>query len=266
MRWSHGRAVSHAEQALGVGRNASIVLGMANESRLEQERRDHERLDPHGHTSSLADIILGGQDGLVNVLGVLLGVAAATDSTRIVLAAGMAATFAESVSMAAVAYTSRVAESERYRAESAREYRHIQRLPTWEREEVRALYTRKGFRGELLERIVDTITANKDVWVAVMLSEEHGLVPIDRGHTLRAAFVVGVSAIVGSFIPIVPFFFAPVRHAVWLSSVVAAAALFAFGVYKAKVTIGRPLRSGVELCLIGMLSAFVGYAIGLLFQ
>ncbi len=62
----------------------------------------------------LHDIILGGQDGLVNVLGVVLGVAAATASTRIVLISGLAATFAESISMGAVAYTSSKAAKEYY--------------------------------------------------------------------------------------------------------------------------------------------------------
>ena len=51
--------------------------------------------DPHRQASALSDIILGGQDGLVNVLGVILGVAAATSDPQIVLVAGLAATFAE---------------------------------------------------------------------------------------------------------------------------------------------------------------------------
>ena len=59
-----------------------------------------------GANSNLKNIILGGQDGLVNVLGIVLGVAAATYENKIVIIAGLAATFAESVSMAAVAYTS----------------------------------------------------------------------------------------------------------------------------------------------------------------
>lgn len=63
------------------------------------DKLSHRKLD-------LRDIILGGQDGLVNVLGVTLGIAAASGDTRFVLAAGLAATFAESFSMAAVAYTS----------------------------------------------------------------------------------------------------------------------------------------------------------------
>ena len=52
----------------------------------EAEHELHSRIDPHRKgASGLSDIILGGQDGLVNVLGVILGVAAATSDPRIVL-------------------------------------------------------------------------------------------------------------------------------------------------------------------------------------
>ena len=74
-------------------------------------------LAPRPPAASLADIILGGQDGLVNTLGVILGVAAASSDPRIVIAAGFAATFAESISMGAVAYTSTLADHDHYRAE-----------------------------------------------------------------------------------------------------------------------------------------------------
>src|SRR3989338_5827628 len=59
----------------------------------------------HKTNFNLPEIILGGQDGLVNVLGVILGVAAASSSTQLVIVAGLAAAFAESISMGAVAYT-----------------------------------------------------------------------------------------------------------------------------------------------------------------
>src|SRR5580765_1562713 len=145
----------------------------------EREQDYHDHVDPHRGASALSDVILGGQDGLVNVLGVILGVAAATSDTRIVLVAGLAATFAESVSMAAVAYTSTLADADFYESERAREYRHIQEVPALEREEIRSIYERKGFNGELLERIVNTITRDKDVWVAVMMTDELKLAPVD---------------------------------------------------------------------------------------
>src|ERR671937_647952 len=85
--------------------------------------------DSHHRASALSDVILGGQDGLVNVLGVILGVAAATQDAHIVLVAGLAATFAESVSMGAVAYTSTLADADLYESERAREYRHVHQSP-----------------------------------------------------------------------------------------------------------------------------------------
>ncbi len=65
---------------------------------------------------NLKDIILGGQDGLVNVLGIILGVAIATQSTVMVLIAGLSATWAESISMGAVAYTSSKAARDYYKS------------------------------------------------------------------------------------------------------------------------------------------------------
>lgn len=225
-----------------------------------------DKRDPHRRASALSDIILGGQDGLVNVLGVILGVAAATRDPRIVLVAGLAATFAESVSMGAVAYTSTMADADFYESEREREYRHIQEMPHLEREEVRAIYFEKGFKGDLLTRIVDIITANQDIWVAAMMAEEHRLIPVDRTKAFRTAVIVGGSAVIGSLIPLAPFALLPVGMSIWVSIVITALVLFGVGVYKARVTVGRPWRSGLEMAVIGTVSALVGYAIGILLK
>jgi VIT1/CCC1 family predicted Fe2+/Mn2+ transporter len=222
--------------------------------------------DPHRRASWLSDVILGGQDGLVNVLGVILGVAAATHDPYIVLVAGLAATFAESVSMGAVAYTSTRADADFYESEREREHRHIRQMPVLERDEVRAIYYEKGFRNDLLESIVDTITANPDIWVAVMMAEEHRLTLVDRKQALRAALVVGFSAVIGSLIPLVPFMVLPVTTSIWVSILVTALVLYAVGAYKAKTTVGRPWKSGLEMAVIGTVSALAGYAIGLLLK
>jgi VIT1/CCC1 family predicted Fe2+/Mn2+ transporter len=231
-----------------------------------RERDYHEREDPHHRESPLVDVLLGGQDGVVNVLGVILGVAAATLETRVVLAAGIATAVAESLSMAAVAYTSAIAEGDLYASERAREYRHIANAPALEREEIRELYRKKGFDGELLERIVATITANPDVWVALMMTEEHGRAPVSRRAALKSAIVVGVAAAVGSLVPIVPFLFMPIRAGAWAAAVVAALTLFALGAYKAKLTALHPARAGLEIAAIGMIAALAGWGVGLLFQ
>lgn len=232
----------------------------------EHELHFHNHHDPHRRASSLSDVILGGQDGLVNVLGVILGVAAATSDAYIVLVAGLAATFAESVSMGAVAYTSTLADSDLYESERAREHRHVRLVPALERQEIHDIYAAKGFSGPLLDQIVDTITADKDVWVAVMMAEELQLKPTDRRAALRSALIVGVAAIVGSLIPLAPFAFLPVGTSMWVAVLISAVTLFAVGVYKARVTVGHPVKSGLEMAVIGTVSALVGYAVGALLK
>jgi len=231
-----------------------------------EDVRYHLVHDPHRKSSGLSDIILGGQDGLVNVLGVILGVAAATHDPRIVLVAGLAATFAESISMGAVAYTSTLADADYYEAERAREIRHIAEVPHLEKDEVHEIYARKGFEGELLNRIVDTITANVDIWVAVMMNEEHQLSPVDRKQAFKSALVVGFSAVVGSLIPLAPFVFLPVDPGMVVAVVVTALVLFGVGAYKARTMVGHPAKSGLEMAVIGTLSALAGYAVGALFK
>src|SRR5260370_33401509 len=85
--------------------------------------------DKGGIGRQLRDIILGGQDGLVNVLGLVLGVAAATAQLRIILAAALAATFSESIAMAGVVYTSTLAEPDYYLAKLAKEQKEVEEQP-----------------------------------------------------------------------------------------------------------------------------------------
>lgn len=243
--------------------NSNIPLP---KGKLIEQVRLHDHHDPHRHETRLADVILGGQDGLVNVLGVILGVAAATQDGRIVIAAGLAATFAESISMGAVAYTSTRAVNDLYLSEREREYRHIHLAPDVEIEEIRDIYQRKGFEGEALDKIVEVITSNHDVWVNVMMSEEFQMTPPEKSRALGTAVIVGFSALVGSLIPLFPFFFWSVRLSIWFSIVVAALTLFLVGVYKARVTIGKPFRSGLQMAMIGTVSALAGYVVGWIFK
>jgi predicted membrane protein (TIGR00267 family) len=102
--------------------------------------------------------------------------------------------------------------------------------------------------------------------VAVMMAEEHKLAPIDRKTAFRAALVVGFSAIIGSLIPLLPFAFLSVATSMWLSVLVTALALFLIGAYKARVTVGKPMRSGIEMAVIGTISALAGYLVGFLLK
>ncbi len=215
--------------------------------------------------SMLKDIILGGQDGVVNVLGLVLGVAVATNNTKVVLVAGLASTFAESISMGAVAYTSTKAALSYYLSEEAREEKEIEDVPSEERREIRQIYAAKGFRGRVLSAIVNKITSNKQLWLNTMMAEELKLSTNGNENPLKNAFIVGISSLIGSIVPLFPFFFFPVKESMYVALAVCGLVLFATGAYKAKVTIGTWWKSGLEMFLIGMIAASAGYLIGLAF-
>jgi len=221
-----------------------------------------QELSKIGKKSTLADVILGGQDGLVNVLGVILGVAAATSNYKIIIAAGMAATFAESISMAAVALTSKMAERDHYYSELEKEKREIKEMPKVEETEVREIYQARGFSGKTLDDIVKQITGNNEQWLEFMMKEELEISEVKNKDIYQGSFVVGFSALVGSFVPLTPFFLLPIKSAVICSLIVSATVLFFIGLYKAKVTVGNPFKTGFQMVLIGMGAALAGYYIG----
>src|SRR5438309_11713238 len=97
----------------------------------------------HRKTNWLRDVILGGQDGLVNILGIILGVIAGGGSKTVLLAAGFAAAITESISMGAVGYTSSVSQRDYYQAERTREAAEIDAMPEAERREIREIYANK---------------------------------------------------------------------------------------------------------------------------
>lgn len=216
----------------------------------------------HLHKYNLRDIILGGQDGLVNVLGIVLAVATATNDVRIVLISGIAATFAESLSMAAVAYTSTKAASDYYLSIIKEESDEIKKSPKRHENEVKNIYYKKGFRGTLLNNIVSHIVSNKNLWVNTMVTEEMGLSQEEYNSPLKSALVVGFAAFMGSLVPLISFII-PIPYKITIALILSILVLFVTGAIKAKLTIGNWIRSGLEITIIGMLAAIIGYLIGL---
>jgi predicted membrane protein (TIGR00267 family) len=230
---------------------------------MRKTLEDHQ-IERHKGLSraNIRDFILGFQDGLVNILGLVLGVASAVQSTKIVLISGLAATFAESISMAAVAYTSTKAAKEFYESELEREKKEIKEIPHMEVQEIRDIYYKKGFRGKQLEGIVKKITSNKKLWLDTMMAEELRLFPEDYEKPIKSGLLVGISAVIGSLIPIIPFFLLPVKLGMVYALILSIIVLFIIGAIKANITIGDWKKSGIEMAVVGTVAALAGYLIG----
>jgi VIT1/CCC1 family predicted Fe2+/Mn2+ transporter len=244
----------------------TTVLGSAVSAIVVGDQTPMIGREKHGTNNALRDVILGGQDGLVNMLGIALGVVAAGGSTQVLVVTGMAAAITESISMGAVAYTSFGSDRDFYLAEKEREQKEISTRPEQEREEVCEIYAAKGFKGQLLEDVVSTITSNRETWVGTMMNEELHLQPVEQRSLVRSAVIVTVTTLIGHFIPIVPFMVVARTPAIVLAIALSAVTLFAVGVYSAKTLVGDWRKSGIQMVAIGLCAAAVGFLIGRLFH
>lgn len=220
--------------------------------------------EAHPHPTRLSDFILGAQDGLANILGILLGLSAATSDRRLILVAALAALGAESISMGAVAYTSTLSRRRLYLSERAREERELQEVPETEREEVRAVLEGWGYQGSALSDLLDRICANPKAMVEFMMAFELNLSPVESTAAGASAVVVGLSTVVGHLIPLAPFLVPGIGIpvAVAISLGLTAVALFGIGVYESRITAGSFWKNGVQMLVIGMTAGLAGFLIG----
>ena len=220
--------------------------------------------EKHAQPTLLSDFILGSQDGLVNVLGILLGLTAASAGIRVFYVAALAALGAESISMGAVAYTSTSARRRVYLKELSREKQEMQDVPDVEKEEVRQIFRNWGYEGRELEDLTEGIAKNPKAMLEFMMGYELDLAPVDKSEAVRSFLIVGASTLVGSIIPLIPYLFVVgnVFEGTVLSVIISGATLFFIGTYEAKTTVGSLWKTGLQMMVIGLTAGLAGFLIG----
>jgi len=198
---------------------------------------------------------------MVNVLGLVLGMAVATGDSRIVATAGLAALLAESISMAGVAFTSTSAE--RALGDAARERLAAGRATR--RTAARwALLERLRTTDDATRRLVaDEVETEAGRWLDEIRLDRDALAPVRETRPVAAAAVVGIATAIGSSIPLLPFVLLPVGAAVGAAVGLAAVTLIGAGWIRAGVTGGSATRAAGEMVAIGLGAALAGFVIGI---
>jgi len=220
--------------------------------------------ETHPHPTFLSDFILGSQDGLVNVLGILLGLVAAGAGERLILIGALAALAAESISMGAVAYTSTLSRRHLYLAEIEREQREMREVPELEREEVRVILRKWGYEGDEVEEMVRKIEAKPKAWLDIMMAFELNLAEVGPSQARNSFLTVLSATIFGSFVPLLPFLIRGVSTTVAsiATVVLSGIMLVSIGIYESRATMGSPWAGGPRMLIIGLGAGFAGFLVG----
>jgi len=219
-----------------------------------------QRLAAGPPRSYLRDWIYGGIDGIVTTFAIVSGVVGARLSPHIILILGTASLVADGLAMAAGDYLATRSEHEEFHRAEAIERRHIATFPEGEREEVREILRASGIPGDLLDRVVASITADRDLWVRIMLRDEYGLPDAVRSPW-RAAVSTFSSFIVCGLIPLIPFV-AGLKDAFGTACFVTGLMFVIIGALKSRWSIRPWWYSGLATLAIGGGAASVAYVIG----
>jgi VIT1/CCC1 family predicted Fe2+/Mn2+ transporter len=222
------------------------------------------RLEQGPKVSYLRDWVYGGIDGTVTTFAIMAGVVGADLSSGVVVVLGVANLLADGFSMAAANYSSTKTEIEEYEQVRRMEERHVELDPEGEREEVRQIFEAKGFKGEALETAVDVITARRERWIDTMMTEEHGLPPVNRLPS-RAALCTFLSFVLCGSVPLLAYLF-QVTSPTPIATIMTGATFFAIGSLRSRWSPTPWWRAGLETFAIGMSAAAVAFLVGYMLQ
>lgn len=218
----------------------------------------------------IKQIVFGMNDGIVSVFALLAGVYGGGLGTREILITLLAATVAGALSMAAGEFISAKSERNYFENEINQERLEVKLIPEIEKEEIRLIYKKKGFTGDLLKDIVNKITDDPELWVREMVIDEIGVTEIEQKGEMKGTIFIFISFILGALFPVLPYiifqFLPPGSGYEMIIFLIAAvetfAGLFLIGALKKFITGVNWVKSGVEMLLVGILAFIASFFIG----
>lgn len=220
---------------------------------------------------SIEDFVYGAIDGSVTTFAVVAGVVGASLSPSIVLILGFANLFADGFAMAVGNYLSSKSRIEYIEREKKREEKEIKDSPQQKLKELKDIYFKKGFRGKLLENIIDTIASSDEVWIDILMKEKIGSADIKNEKPAFKAVTTFTAFNLIGLIPLIPFMLVFISgfsdsfnmNTIFIySSIFTGLSFFAIGMIKGKVVKKSPIKSGLNTLLIGGIAAIVSFIVG----
>ncbi|WP_298995698.1 VIT1/CCC1 transporter family protein [Flagellimonas sp. S174] len=231
-----------------------------SENQLHQNSGIFKRFEKY-----LGEFVYGGIDGCVTTFAVVAGSVGAGLDSSIIIILGFANLLADGFAMSVGAYLSTKSEQDNYNKHKQVEYWEIENLPDVEKEEIKEIYAAKGFEGELLDKVVEVITNDREIWVNTMMKEELEMVKEDRSPFWIGATTY-ISFILIGLIPLVIYvvdYVSPLDKNLFLiASVLTGLGFIIVGWLKTYVNQTSIIKGILETLVLGGIAAVVSYFVG----
>lgn len=225
---------------------------------------------PEAHKASSTNMlnwlrasVLGANDGIVSIAGLVMGVAGATQSSSAILTAGIAGIVAGAISMAAGEYVSVSSSRDTERALLSKEKFELENYPEHEIQELAEIYEKKGLSKKTALIVAKELTAH-DPYKA-HFDAELGIDPHNLTSPWHAAFASAASFLVGAVIPLAAIMLPPVSLRIPLAFISVVIALGITGTLSAKAGGASVRRATVRVITGGIIAMAITYGVGRLF-
>ena len=222
--------------------------------------------EPWHKTSSggfLRNVVYGFNDGLTANFGLVAGVigAATVNQHQAVVVAGVAGLIADALSMGSSGYLASKSEREVYEYEISMEKTEVELMPEIERDELAIIYETKGMDRDSAHTIATRIMADPPLMLKEQVQEELKIGEFTMSP-FREGWITGLSTAFGAAIPVFPFLIWQGTTAIVISFAVSMLSHFVVGAARSVFTGRGVFRSGLDMFVVGVGVAAVGYFFG----
>lgn len=220
----------------------------------------HPELHRADRVGWLRAAVLGANDGIVSVAGLVVGVAASGASASTLLATGVAGTVAGAMSMAAGEYVSVQTQADTENADLAMEKRELHEDPHSELDELTAIYRHRGLEPALARQVAEQLTAHDAL--GAHARDELGITEELRARPLQAALASAGAFTCGAALPVLTALLAPVQNVATATTVSTLAGLCLTGAMAARAGGASPTRGALRVMFWGALAMAAAAGVG----
>ena len=208
--------------------------------------------------------VLGANDGIISIAGVVIGVASATSNIWFILISALSAIFAGAFSMAGGEYVSVSTQKDTEEAAVAKEQALLDRSPESARESLYQTFLSQGdCETEAEVKVNQAFSKNP---IKVLVEEKYGVDMEEITNPWYAAVSSFLSFSVGSLPPTLAILLFPDPYRIPITAVVVALTLILIGYVSAKLGKAPVKQAMLRNLAVGLLTMLVTYVVGQVFH